>query len=61
MTGASSSIIVFSDLNNFQLGVLVLSSLQDEVLLQNLRLGLVGPGVKFFGHLQLVGRGERYA
>ena len=45
-------------IDDLQGSVLVQSSLQDEMLLQNLRLRLAGSGVKYFGHRELVGGGE---
>ena len=45
-------------IDDLQGSVLVQSSLQDEMLLQNLRLGLAGSGVKYLRHGELVGGGE---
>ena len=48
-------------IDDLQGSVLVQSSLQDEMLLQNLRLGLAGSGVKYLSHGELVGGGKWHA
>ena len=45
-------------IDDLQGSVLVQSSLQDEMLLQNLRLRLAGSGVEYFSHGELVGGGK---
>ena len=50
-----------SFIDDLQGSVLVQSSLQDEMLLQNLRLRLAGSGVEYFCHGELVGGGKWHA